>query len=187
MELRRQQVLQIASSPERRSSICLTSAHGHKPADRSHQQAEFLLKLAQSMAHNLAARLCQVHLSARSALSGDNNFLCQAAWLMAGGFSPVAEQIEPVTDDECHALLNQAKERWRNPQPIPRWCCDGIHCSGDDPRFAGCLPEMYAVCRAFQHYGRIDPTDEWSHEFQCYDGLIIEAGSNGKNRTHQLI
>lgn len=38
----------------------------------------------------------------------------------------------------------------------------------------GMLPEMYAVCRAFEHYGKVDPNDEWLPEFQCYDGLTIE-------------
>jgi hypothetical protein len=137
------------------------------------KQAEFLLQQAERMGHELAARLCTVHLSAKSALSGDNNFLCQAAWMMAGGESPVAEKILPVTADECYELLGKAKERWQNPEPIPRWCCDGVHCAGDDPRFMGCLPEMWAVCRAFQHYGRVDPEDVWLPEFRCYDGLIV--------------
>jgi hypothetical protein len=105
------------------------------------KQAEFLLGCAEN-GHELAARLCKAHLSAKSALSSDNNFLCQAAWLMAGGESPVAEKILPVTTNECHELLEKAKEGWKNPEPIPRWCCDGIHCAGDDPRFAGMLAEM---------------------------------------------
>jgi hypothetical protein len=33
---------------------------------------------------------------------------------------------------------------------------------------------MYAVCKAFEHYGRVDPDDKWLPAFQCYDGLIIE-------------
>lgn len=33
---------------------------------------------------------------------------------------------------------------------------------------------MYAVSRAFQHYGRLDPGDIWLPEFRCYDGLTIE-------------
>jgi hypothetical protein len=140
-------------------------------------QAEFLLALARIIGHDLAARLCQVHLSAKSALSGDNNFICQAAWMLAGGVSPIAEKIEPVTTEECYELLERAKERWKNPQPIPRWCCDGIHCAGDDPRFTGLLPQMVAVCRAFEHYGRVSPDDVWLPQFQCFDGLIIEAGS----------
>jgi hypothetical protein len=138
------------------------------------KQAQFLLQQAENMGHDLAARLCQVHLSAKTALSGDNNFLCMATWMMAGGVSPVAEKILLVTAGECHQLLDKAKECWRNPQPIPRWCCDGVHCAGDDPRFMGMLPEMYAVCKAFEHYGRVDPEDSWLPDFQCHDGLIIE-------------
>jgi hypothetical protein len=137
------------------------------------KQAEFLLHLAESMGHTQAARLCRVHLSAKSALSDDCNFMCQAAWMMAGGVSSVAETILPVTEDECVDLLERARERWKEPQPIPRWCCDGLHSAGDDPRFTGLLPEMWAVCRAFQHYGRVDPSDEWLPEFECYDGLVI--------------
>jgi hypothetical protein len=145
-----------------------------RPTFGATKQAEFLLQCAERMGHDLAARLCRVHLSAKSALSGDNNFLCQAAWAMAGGETLVAEKILPVTADECQELLDTAKERWKNPAPIPRWCCDGTHCAGDDPRFAGMLPEMWAVCRAFQHYGRLDPDDEWLPEFRCYDGLMIQ-------------
>ena len=143
------------------------------------KQAEFLLTLAESMGHELAARLCKVHLSAKSALSGDNNFLGHAIWMMAGGVSPVAESIEPVTTEECQELIKKAEIRWQNPQPIPRFCCDGLHCAGDDPRFAGLLPEMWAVCLAFQHYGRVDPDDEWLPEFQCWDGLVIDTGEHG--------
>jgi hypothetical protein len=49
------------------------------------KQAEFPLQLAEERVHDLAIRLCKIHLSQRSALSGDNNFLCQAAWYLAGG------------------------------------------------------------------------------------------------------
>lgn len=138
------------------------------------KQAQFLLTLAEGIGHDLAARLCNIHLSAKSALSGDNNFLAQAVWMMAGGISPVAETILPVSVEECRDLLDLAQERWKNPQPIPRWCLDGVHSAGDDPRFMGCLAEMWAVCKAFQHYGRVDPSDRWLREFRCYDGLIIE-------------
>ena len=143
------------------------------------KQAEFLLRLAEEIKHDLAMRLCRLHLSAKSALSGDNNFLSQAVWMMAGGSSPIAEQILPVTDAECRDLLDQATERWKNPQPIPRWCCDGIHSAGDDPRFIGLLPQMWAVCEAFRHYGRVDPADEWLPQFQCHDGLVIDQHQTG--------
>ena len=144
------------------------------------KQAQFLLQRAENMGHDLASRLCQLHLSARTALSSDNNFLCMATWMMAGGVSQVAERIETVTLGECRELLDKAKERWQNPEPIPRWCCDGVHCAGDDPRFMGMLPEMYAVCKAFEHYGRVDPNDEWLPPFLCYDGLVIQLEEYNK-------
>lgn len=38
------------------------------------------------------------------------------------------------------------------------------------------FPEMWAVCRAFEHYGRVNPEDEWLPSFRdCYEGLIIQA------------
>jgi len=147
------------------------------------KQAQFLLQLAESIGHDLAARLCKIHLSAKSALSGDNNFLCQAAWMMAGGVSPVAEKILPVTAPECGDLLDRARERWINPQPIPRWCLDGIHSAGDDPRFMGMLEQMIQVVNAFKYYGRVDPSDEWLPEFRCYDGLIIEGHDDAAGRA----
>ena len=137
------------------------------------KQAELILNLAKKYQHPLAERLAQVHLHAKTALSDDNNFLCQAAWMMAGGESPVADHIEQVFAEECYELIDKAKERWKNPQPIPGWCCDGIHSAGNDVRFMGMWHHMYAVCKAFEHYGGIDPNDKWLPEFQCYDGLIL--------------
>lgn len=138
------------------------------------KQAEVVLTLAKKHQHPLAERLAQVHLRAKSALSSDNNFLGQAVWMLAGGVSPVAEAIEPVSEGEVIGLLDKAKERWKTPRPIPGWTCDGVHSAGNDIRFMGMLQQMYAVCKAFEFYGRIDPADEWRPEFQCYDGLVIE-------------
>lgn len=147
------------------------------------KQAELVLALADKYQHPLAERLARVHLRERSALSGDNNFLCQAAWMLAGGASPVADVIEPVTTDEVAHLLDTANERWRNPQPIPRWCVDGLHSAGNDVRFAGVWHHMYAVCRAFEFYGRVDPDDEWRPEFWCHDGLVIETDGATDERS----
>jgi hypothetical protein len=138
------------------------------------RQAQLILSLAKRYQHPLAERLAEVHLRARSALSGDNNFLCQAAWLMAGGISPMADSIEPVSESEVIELIDQVREKWKAPKPIPGWCCDGIHCAGSDVRFMGMWPQMFAVCQAFEHYGRIDPADLWLPEFQCFDGLMIQ-------------
>jgi hypothetical protein len=65
--------------------------------------------------------------------------------MLAGGTSPVADVTVEVSEDEVTDMLDQAKERWKEPHPIPRWLCDGIHCAGNDTRFAGILPNMYAV------------------------------------------
>jgi hypothetical protein len=32
---------------------------------------------------------------------------------------------------------------------------------------------MYAVCKAFEHYGRVEPSDKWLPDFQCYDSLVM--------------
>jgi hypothetical protein len=138
------------------------------------KQAELVLGLARRYQHPLAERLAQMHLCAKSALSSDNNFLCQAAWMMAGGISQVADAVEPVPQSEVIELLEKAEERWKSPRPIPGWCCDGIHSAGNDIRFMGMWQQMYAVCRAFEYYGRVDPEDEWLPEFQSYDGLVFE-------------
>jgi hypothetical protein len=38
----------------------------------------------------------------------------------------------------------------------------------------GAWHHMYAVCKAFSHYGRVAPEDEWVPEFQCFDGLTVQ-------------
>jgi hypothetical protein len=141
----------------------------------STRQAELVFDLAQRRAHVLAERLAGIHLRTKSALSGDNNYLCQAVWMLAGGSTLVALASEPVADGEVTALLDQATERWKTPEPIPGWCCDGVHSAGDDVRFMGFWQHMFAVCRAFEHYGRVDPADEWLPQFQCWDGLEVDG------------
>jgi hypothetical protein len=88
------------------------------------KQAELVSALAKRNGRDMAERLAQVHLRARSALSSDNNFLCQAAWMLAGGNSPVADVLHPVTGAEVSDLIEEARAGWRDPQPIPGWCCD---------------------------------------------------------------
>jgi hypothetical protein len=102
-------------------------------------------------------------------------------WYLADGQCLVAEKIEPVTEGE-RELIDEVSENWKTPKPIPGWCCDGIHCAGNDARFAGILPQMYAVCKAFDHHDRVDPNNEWLAEFQCYDGLTIEKECENEHR-----
>jgi hypothetical protein len=139
------------------------------------KKAELVLALAKKNRHDLAERLAEVHLRARSALSSDNNFICQAVWMLAGGSSPVADALYPVTSVEVSELIERAKARWKDPQPIPGWCCDGVHSAGNDVRFMGAWEHMNAVCRAFLHYGRLNPEDEWLPEFLSYAGLSVQT------------
>ena len=144
------------------------------------KQAELLSALAKRNGHEMAERLAEVHLRARSALSSDNNFICQAVWMLAGGNSPVADVLHPVTSAEVSELIEKARARWKDPQPIPQWCCDGVHSAGNDVRFMGTWEHMNAVCRAFSHYGRVDPEDQWLPEFMSYDGLIVQIPGEEK-------
>jgi hypothetical protein len=80
--------------------------------------------------------------------------------MLAGGTSPVAEVLHPVAHSEVSDLIEKARARWKEPQPIPGWCCDGVHSAGNDVSFMGTWEHMWAVCKAFSHYGRVDPKDE---------------------------
>jgi hypothetical protein len=151
-------------------ALCLLGAVGMG----STKQAELLHTIAAEMDHKNAARLLSIHLAARSALSGDNNFTSQAAWMLAGGESPVADQIEPVSVGEVYELLDKARERWKHPRSIPNCYCDGIHCAGKDRRYAGILIDMWALCMAFRKYGNIEPENRWLPEFYPTTGLICE-------------
>jgi hypothetical protein len=83
------------------------------------KQAELVLALAKKNGHPGAERLANVHLKARSALSSDNNFLCQAVWMLAGGKRPVADVLHPVTSTEVSELIEKASARWKNPNLFP--------------------------------------------------------------------
>lgn len=145
-----------------------------KNGDASYtKQAEWLLQIAIERNHPIAQRLCYLHLKYQKILISDNNFVSQAAWYLAGGKTNLAEQIEPVTTGECVELIDKVQESWKTPHVLPDWCADGVHCAGNDVRFAGLLPQMNALCEAFKHYGKIDPADEWLPKFYPRDGLTI--------------
>jgi hypothetical protein len=136
-------------------------------------QVDFLSKIANESDCQDAKWLCNFHLGLKSPLAVDTNFWGHAVWYLCGGTCPTAHDIEPVLAGECQELIEAAAKRWQHPVSIPGWCCDGIHCAGADSRFAGMMPQMYAVCKAFQHYGRVDPSDQWLPSFLCHDGLQL--------------
>lgn len=138
---------------------------------------EKLLRIAQGQNHVPAMRLMRnIYLRHAKSLTHDTNFTSQAAWLLAGGVSPVIDHIENVSREEASRLLHEVLTT--PPHVIPSWCCDGIHCAGNDVRYAGMCDRMWAVCKQYEHYGRVDPNDVWLEEqFYVLDGLRIEADS----------
>ena len=135
--------------------------------------ARKLYELASTYDCQPAKRLIQnIYLRHEKSLKSDNNFLCQAAWILAGGNSPVIDQIEVVTQAEVNALIDKVNAT--KPYVIPGWCCDGVHCAGNDIRYAGMWDRMYAVCNQYNYYGRVIPDDPWlEDEFYCLDGLTV--------------
>lgn len=135
--------------------------------------AEKIFALARHRNHEQATRLVRnIYFRHAKSLSADNNFLCQAAWLMAGGVSPVLDLIEPVERGVASKLLDEVFST--SPRVIPGWCCDGIHCAGFDVRYAGMWDRMNAVCNQFKHHRRIEPNDVWlEDEFYSLDGLLL--------------
>lgn len=135
--------------------------------------AHKLLDLATiKQCHPAISLMRDIYLRHAHALRHDNNFTCQAVWFLAGGISPVADQIETVTRGEVRALIEKVNAT--EPHIIPSWCCDGVHCAGNDIRFCGMCDRMFAVCNQYNHYGRVSPDDPWLEDaFYCLDGLEL--------------
>lgn len=133
--------------------------------------ANTLLEIAINKGHEPAQQLMEhIYLPHSKALANDNNFLCQAAWLLSGGYSPVIDQIEPVTPAQVDDLLEQLESMPIH--AIPEWCCDGVHCIGNDVRYLGTWDRMNAVCCQYAHYERVSPDDPWlERRFYEFDGL----------------
>ena len=140
--------------------------------------ANALLEIAINHGHEPARRLMEnIHLRHSKALVNDNNFLCQAAWLLSGGYSPVIDQIEPVTQSQVNDLLEQIESMAIH--AIPEWCCDGVHCIGNDVRYLGSWDRMNAVCCQYAHYERVSPDDPWlERRFYEMDGLAHKILNN---------
>lgn len=136
--------------------------------------ANTLLEIAMNQGHEPARRLMKnIYLRHSKALVNDNNFLCQAAWLLSGGYSPVIDQIEPVTDKVVNTLLEHIEAMPIH--AIPGWCCCSVHCIGNDVRYLGSWDRMNAVCCQYAHYDRVSPDDPWleSHFYEL-DGLVVK-------------
>lgn len=132
----------------------------------------FLIKLAGIIKNDQALEVLKVHADHEKSLSSDTNFLGQALWWMVGGGFNSQDSVG-IPRSELEDMLEVAALKLKNPHPIPGWCCDGIHCSGVDRRFAGIMVDMVACAEAFRHYGRLSPDDVWLRKFYTLEGMEI--------------
>lgn len=161
------------ANADQTSALFWTMKTHESDAKAGQSLAERLLQIAICRKHDPVIRLMKnVYLQHFRSLSADSNFTCQAAWLLAGGESPLVDHIEPVLLIEGQRLLEEVLAAPIH--VIPGYLCDGIHCAGNDVRFAGMWDRMYAVCRQFNYYLRVSPDDDWiENEFYSLDGLAI--------------
>ena len=95
----------------------------------------------------------------------DNNISGQAYYALIHG--KFGEQVCPEVDSEkALSILHYAVERIKAGISVPSHALDGVHTRrGADRRFAGVVKFMSGCCRAFEHYGRLLPEDEWLPSF----------------------
>jgi hypothetical protein len=60
------------------------------------------------------------------------------------------DQIEIVTKGDVRHLVDRVVST--QPYIIPEWCCDGVHCPGNDVRYMGMFDRMNAVCNQYNYY-----------------------------------
>lgn len=113
-----------------------------------------------------AIRILRLILSNVKALYGDDNYEGQALWWLCGGTFP-NQEYPTITKEDSEKMLEFVRSHWtpENKLLVPAWACDGIHTTGKDRRFAGVVSSMVGCCRAFKHYGRLDPLDQWHKSF----------------------
>lgn len=138
-----------------------------------HLLADKLLQIALRRNHVHAIRLIRnIYCRHSKSLTRDNNFTCQAAWLLTGGNSPYLDDDPWISQGDVAELLDKVLSY--HDHVIPGWCCDGIHCAGNDTRYAGLIDRMYAVCQQFNHYGSVSPEDEWQEDkFYSLEGIRL--------------
>lgn len=127
--------------------------------------ASMLLDWSEQYGGQQAQRLASVFDRHASRLWMDGNISGQAYYaLIHGEFGEqVCPEVEAVQVDS--AILH-ARERLKAGITVPSHALDGVHTqSGSDRRFAGVVKFMSGCCRAYEHYGRLSPADQWLPSF----------------------
>ncbi len=154
-----------------------------RPDFRSQLLAEHLLRWTGESGNQQARRLAQVFYRHAATLWLDSNISGQAYYsLVHGKFGE--QHVPEISVEAVSQSIQNSIERLQTPIETPAFARDGIHTrSGRDSRFAGVVRHMSAACKAYEHYGRLDPSDEWLRAF--YDQPII-APSGDKQITSYL-
>ena len=127
--------------------------------------SQLLLDWAHEFGSQQGLRLAKVYDQHASAFWLDTNVSGQTYYAIIHG--EFGRQVSPeVSHQEVERYLVQAQQKLMGDYAVPRYAQDGVHTkSGSDKRFAGVVKFMSGSCRAFEHYGRLSPDDEWFPEF----------------------
>ncbi len=146
--------------------------------------AKHLLAWASESGNQQAIRLAQVFDRHASTLWLDNNISGQAYYtLIHGGWGE--QGVPEVCPETVVQFIQDSIERLQQtPIEAPAYALDGVHTrSGKDSRFAGVVKHMAASCRAYEHFGRLEPTDQWLPEF--YDVPVIGISGERQTTSHR--
>jgi hypothetical protein len=128
--------------------------------------ATLLMSWANLHGPQQAQRLARVFERHVGAFWLDNNVSGQAYYAMIHGEFGVQQGCQEVSATAVESALAQATQRLKAGISLPEYCQDGIHTkNGNDRRFAGIVKFMSGSCKAYEHYGRLDPRDDWLPSF----------------------
>ncbi len=150
---------------------------------RPQQLARHLLEWASESGNPQAMRLAQVFSRHAQTLWTDSNISGQAYYsLLHGEFGEQGVPPEISPEIVVQSIQNSI-ERLQTPIEAPSFALDGIHTrSGKDARFSGVVRHMAAACKAYEHFGRLHPSDEWLPSF--YDVPPVPViGISGERQT----
>jgi hypothetical protein len=124
------------------------------------QMPELMLYLASRSGSEQANRLATVYALHAKAFGMDANLTGQVIYACLT--NRFADQAAPEAKEDVETALQAAQLRLEGRLQVENWALDGIHTGRRrDSRYAGVIHMMAGCCRAFQHYGRLDPRDRW--------------------------
>lgn len=148
-----------------RGLAAFNAVYGRRKELKPKALAELLLSWSAAYGGEQAQRLARAYAQHASTFYLDGNVSAQSYYAMIHG--EFGEQVSPeISAEVVERILDQAMEQLRAGIPIPSFALDGVHTrGGGDRRFAGIVRYMSGCCRAYEHFGRLSPEDDWLPEF----------------------